>query len=160
MQTKIEFFAKMNPPTRTEQQHRVYIKNGRPIFVRDAKLREAISQIETAVEPFIPEEPIDEPVYVKIIWLFPYKKTEKKSNIGEVIEKPTRPDLDNLNKNLLDCLNEKFYKDDSLIVRLTTEKAWYETPGIYVKISTIDHNIFAGKIEAAISKSYLNNTEK
>jgi len=160
MDNKIEFFAPMEPPTRTEQQHRVYIRNGRPIFVRDAKLREAISQLEAAVEPYIPGEPINEPVYVKIIWLFPYRKTEKKSLIGEVIPKHTRPDIDNLNKNLLDCLNEKFIKDDSLIVRLTTEKAWYETPGIYVKIATIDPNIFAGKIEASVSKGYLHQKKE
>lgn len=153
---KIEFFCPMTPPTRTEQQHRVYIKNGRPIFVRDAKLREAISQLERAVAPYVPEEPIDKPVYVKIIWLFPYKKTEKKKNLGNVIPKGTRPDIDNLNKNLLDCLNEKFIKDDSLIVRLTTEKAWYEVPGIYVKIYEVDEDIFASKIESCVKKAYLN----
>ena len=152
---QVEFFAPMTPPTRTEQQHRVFFKNGRPVFFRDAKLREAISQLERAVAPYVPISPLEGAVYVKIIWCFPYRKTEKKSLIGEAIPKDTRPDIDNLNKNLLDVLNKKIIADDSQIVRLTVEKCWYHTPGIYVKVSQIDHQIFSGKVEACIEKAYL-----
>ena len=140
----------MIPPTRTEQQHRVYFRNGRAMFARDPKLLEAREQLANGVEQYIPDKPFTEPLAVSIFWVFPYKKSEKKSNIGQVIPKDTRPDIDNLNKNLLDVMNEKFWLDDSQVVRFTSAKAWYKEPGIFIKISPLDIKRFQKQIEGAV----------
>lgn len=114
---------------------------------------EAIEKIKNAISPFRPEAPVNGPVYIKIIWCFPYRKSERKAKLGEVIPKDTRPDIDNLNKNLLDILQkEQFITDDSNVVRLTTEKCWYETSGLYIKIMEIDPEIFGEKIEKCIQR--------
>lgn len=145
-----EFFLDIIPPTRTEQQHRVFVSNGHPVFYRDKRLREAREKIDTALEPYKPEEPLDCPVYVKIIWCFPYKKQVRKKDIGKAVPKDTRPDIDNINKNLLDSLNGRFIKDDAQITRLTIEKCWYKTPGIFIKILPLDREIFSNKVIRAV----------
>jgi Holliday junction resolvase RusA-like endonuclease len=44
------------------------------------------------------------------------------------------PDLDNLEKFVLDCYEGTFYKNDSQVVRLTSEKVFGEQDYVYIKI--------------------------
>ena len=48
----------------------------------------------------------------------------------------TRPDTDNLQKLLKDCMTQAgFWKDDAQVASELCEKFWAETPGIYIRIS-------------------------
>ena len=59
-----------------------------------------------------------------------------KINLGEY--RITKPDTDNLNKLLKDCMTEVcFWKDDSLVASEIIEKFWADKPGIYIKIEEL-----------------------
>lgn len=147
----MEFFMPMVPPTRTEQQHRVvFSKTGHPVFLRDPKLQKARELLAENLKPHIPEKPFEEPLAVSIFWVFPYKKSIPKKKIGKVIPKDTRPDIDNLNKNLLDVMNGNYWNDDSQVVRFTSAKAWYSEPGIFIRITPLDEERFDSQIQQAI----------
>jgi Holliday junction resolvase RusA-like endonuclease len=68
------------------------------------------------------------------------KNTSKKERIrmGEGLLRPTkRPDLDNYNKFLNDCLNKVVIVDDSLIVKLVSEKYYSDNPRVEIEISEV-----------------------
>jgi len=68
-----------------------------------------------------PDKPYDFPLYVEITFEYPFLKKHK----GEVdiLPKTTRPDLDNLEKMVLDGLVEAGYMvDDSLVCSKHTHK--------------------------------------
>ena len=50
----------------------------------------------------------------------------------------TKPDTDNLQKMLKDCMTlVGFWKDDALVASEITEKFWAEKPGIYIRIEEL-----------------------
>lgn len=52
----------------------------------------------------------------------------------------TRPDTDNLEKMLKDCMTEVgFWKDDALVVSETVYKIWSDEPtGISIELNALD----------------------
>ena len=67
-------------------------------------------------------------LYVK--WCFP---VTGKHRDGEY--KYTRPDTDNLQKLLKDCMTVcGYWKDDALVASEIVEKFWAKRPGIYIKV--------------------------
>lgn len=148
----IEFFEQMTPPTATAQQRKFFsLPDGKISSYLPKNVKEAKETLKNAVSRHAPESPYDCPVYVKIIWCFPYRKTEKKENIGKVIPKTTRPDTGNLNKMLYDIMTDcGYWVDDALIVRGTEEKCWYKKAGLYIKVLPIDER-FSEKIEDAVN---------
>ena len=52
----------------------------------------------------------------------------------------TRPDTDNLQKLLKDCMTRcGFWKDDAQVVREIVEKRWSDEPtGIFVEIKSLE----------------------
>ena len=70
-------------------------------------------------------------------WTFPFRKSERRSVVkaGLPILHTSRPDLDNLEKNLLDVLTRlNFWTDDSLVAVKLTSKWWGPVPGIDISI--------------------------
>ena len=52
--------------------------------------------------------------------------------------KTTRPDTDNLQKLLKDCMSDTgFWKDDALVASEIVEKFWAERPGIYIRVEEL-----------------------
>ena len=65
------------------------------------------------------------------VWRFPKGKSHKD---GEW--RVTRPDTDNLQKMLKDCMTKTgYWKDDAQVVREVVEKRWAEVPGIDIQIT-------------------------
>lgn len=62
-----------------------------------------------------------------------------RENIKELKEyRITKPDTDNLQKMLKDCMTlVGFWKDDALVASEITEKFWAEKPGIYIRIEEL-----------------------
>ena len=61
--------------------------------------------------------------------------------------KATRPDTDNLQKMLKDCMTKcGFWKDDALVVSEITEKFWAKTPGIFIRIEDVDNGAWGSQI--------------
>ena len=65
-------------------------------------------------------------------WCFP------RGRHGNGEYRTTRPDTDNLQKLLKDCMTAAgFWKDDALVASEIVEKFWADVPGIYVRIEEL-----------------------
>jgi len=125
----------MEPPTATAQEKSVRVINGRPVFFEPSRLKEAKKLLTGHLIVNSPDEPIEGAVALKTLWMFPKGKSHKD---GEW--RTTRPDTDNLQKMLKDCMTKTgFWNDDAQVVLEIVGKVWSEAPtGIYIEIIPID----------------------
>lgn len=129
----MQFFLSMDPPTKTQQEHRVGVsKNGKPFIYEDRELKEVRNKLYKALAKFAPDKPYDKAVRLIVKWCFPRKKH------GDGEYKITKPDTDNLNKMLKDEMTKLgFWTDDALVASEIIEKFWAEIPGIFIRIEEI-----------------------
>lgn len=115
----IDIFVDGNPPTRTAQQKGVSARNGYVHFYEKTEVRAAKDELAWKLAPYAPKIPLTGPVYLFIEWGFELKKQTRKE------WKTTRPDLDNLEKGLIDVMTRlMFWADDSQICwKITKKKA-------------------------------------
>lgn len=127
-----EFFMPMIPPTITHQEKQVTVKNGKPVFYEPPRLVNARVKLTAYLSKYAPESSYCGAVRLIVKWCFPKGRHRN----GEY--KTTKPDTDNLNKLLKDCMTEcGFWKDDALVASEICEKFWAETSGIYVRIDSL-----------------------
>lgn len=94
---------------------------------------------------YAPDEPFNCPIYVKILfWLKRPRIHYRTGKYSDCIKQnaplyhTNRPDIDNMVKFVADSLNGIFWKDDSIICRLDTLKAYTdETPSTEIVIREI-----------------------
>lgn len=128
----MEFFMAMKPPTVTHQEKQIRVVNGKPVFYEPAELRNARAKLRANLASQKPLSPYDKPLELVTTWCFPRGKHRD----GEY--RATKPDTDNLQKLLKDCMTEVgFWKDDCLVCREIVEKFWAEIPGIYIRIEEL-----------------------
>lgn len=128
------FFIPMVPPTVTAQEHKIGIRNGKPFIYEPAELRQARSKLVAHLGRFAPSEPFTGALRLMVKWCFP---SNDKHRNGEY--RTTRPDTDNLNKLLKDCMTKVgFFKDDALVASEIIEKFWADKPGIYISLETLE----------------------
>lgn len=131
------------PPTRTAQQKGAFSYIGRDgkahtRFYRKAEVQEAEAFLAGLLKPYKPEQPIEEPVALGVVFCFPYRASEKKSITRRALTVPhtVRPDLDNLEKGLLDTLTRLgFWRDDNLVWSKVTHKLRGPKPFLKIKIT-------------------------
>lgn len=129
----IEFFLPMIPPTVTAQEHKIMVRNGKPIFYDPPELKQARTKLMANLGKHVPERPYSSSVRLLVKWLFPIKG---KHFDGEY--KATKPDTDNLQKLLKDCMTKcGYWKDDALVASEIVEKFWAKTPGIYIRVEEL-----------------------
>lgn len=130
----IEFFIPLKKvPTVTQQQHRITVRNGKPIVYDSPELKAARQLFTDHLAKHTPNQMFTGSVRLITKWCFPITG---KHYDGEY--KYTKPDTDNLLKLFKDCLTAtKFWKDDALVVSEITEKFWSSIPGIYVRIEEL-----------------------
>ncbi|MGG2111936.1 RusA family crossover junction endodeoxyribonuclease [Lysinibacillus pakistanensis] len=128
-----EFFMSMVPPTTTHQQKQVTIQNGKPVFYEPAELKAARAKLMAYLGQHVPKSKYDSSIRLMVKWCFPITG---KHQDGEY--KYTKPDTDNLQKLLKDCMTTcGYWKDDALVVSEIVEKFWAKIPGIYIRIEEI-----------------------
>lgn len=97
--------------------------------------------------------PISGPVGMEIMFLFRPPKSwplwRRTAAIDGVLAPTARPDMDNLDKALLDALNGVAFDDDALISRHGAEKRFAEQDAIVVRIFMLDA-LPAGASRAAV----------
>lgn len=131
---KIHFFLPMIPPTVTHQQKKVHVVNGKPVHYEPAKLAAARSKLMAYLGKHKPEHLLRGPVRLIVKWCFPISG---KHTDGEW--KVTRPDTDNLQKLLKDCMTGAgFWKDDAQVCSEIVEKFWAAVPGIYIAAEELE----------------------
>ncbi len=129
---EIEFFLPMNPPTVTHQEKQMRIVNGKPRFYEPQELKNARAMMYDRLCRQKPAEPITGGERLVVKWCF----HRGRHRDGEY--RVTKPDTDNLQKLLKDCMTDAgFWKDDAQVCCEIVEKFWAEIPGIYVKVETV-----------------------
>ena len=131
----MNFFIATNPPTSTAQMKQVRVVKGKPIFYDPPAVKEARSVLSAHLAVHKPSKPLTGPISLRVLWLFP---KGKKHRNGEW--RITKPDTDNLQKLLKDCMTRcGFWKDDAQVVREIAEKRWSDDPcGIYSEIEELE----------------------
>ncbi len=130
---KTEFFMPMIPPTVTYQEKQVHVVKGKPIIYEPAELTAARLKLEAHLAKHVPKDKYTEGVRLIVKWLFP---TKRKHLAGTY--KTTKPDTDNLQKLLKDCMTKVgYWVDDALVVSEIIEKFWADKPGIYILIQEV-----------------------
>ena len=133
MAKKIEFFMAVIPPTVTAQEHKVSMVKGKPVFYDPPELKQAKAKLIGHLAKFTPEQKYDGPVRLVVKWCFPLS-----GNHYDGEYKHTKPDTDNLQKMLKDCMTScGFWKDDALVASEIVEKFWSIVPGIYIRVEAL-----------------------
>lgn len=130
-------------PTKATHQSSLRImksKSGRMFVGKFAKsgINSWIKEFEYSITKYKPPVPWDCPVQILIEFRFPWNKSTPKKYLNREEWKTTRPDLDNMEKVVLDSLTRTgFIVDDSIICHKTTSKKHSNHPGIFIKITQI-----------------------
>jgi Holliday junction resolvase RusA-like endonuclease len=120
----------------------VYIHNGKPSVLQRHRHSKwgTYNPSKQAQEQFakslvMPTVPISDLLEVELEFHFDMPKSYAK--MKNKPEHPTRCDLDNLIKFVLDALNKKLYQDDSQIVKITAVKKYDAEAKTVMKFITI-----------------------
>mgnify|MGYP000973546580 CR=1 FL=1 len=127
---EFEFFAPLKKiPTVTHQDKIISVKNGKPIIFDSPELKRAKRIFEDCLIEHIPNKKLEPPISVELVWCFPLEKNKVD---GDYYTK--KPDVDNLAKAFIDQMTKlKFWKDDSHVSRVISEKRYNSISGVYVK---------------------------
>ena len=129
----MEFFMAMIPPTITHQEKKVHLVNGRPRFYEPDELKAARQKLTAYLGQHVPEEPYQGGIQLIVKWCF---QTKGRHKDGEY--RITKPDTDNLQKLLKDCMTSVgYWSDDAQVASEIVEKFWAEIPGIYIRVTEL-----------------------
>lgn len=127
-----EFFMAMKPPTCTYQEKQVHVVNGKPVLYDPPEVRAARQKLTAHLAGHRPTEMYRCGIRLTVKWCFPKGRHRN----GEY--RTTKPDTDNLQKLLKDCMTAAgFWKDDALVASEIVEKFWADIPGIYIRIEEL-----------------------
>jgi len=128
---RTEFFMPMKPPTCTHQEKQVNWKT--KTFYEPAELKAVRSKLMAHLGQHVPAKKYTTAVRLITKWCFPITG---KHQDGEY--KTTKPDTDNLQKMLKDCMTDVgFWTDDALVASEIIEKFYAARPGIYIAIEEV-----------------------
>ena len=128
-----EFFMAMDPPTCTHQEKQVAVIKGKPVFYDPPEVKAAKQKLIGHLAKHRPRERYESGVRLLTTWCFP----KGRHRDGEY--RITKPDTDNLQKMLKDCMTTcGFWKDDALVASEFVEKFWADIPGIHIRIEELE----------------------
>ena len=129
----MNFFIAMHPPTATAQERKVKVINGKPIFYDPPAVKSAKELLSAYLAQHQPPQPMTGGLSLRVLWLFP------RGAHPHGAWRTTKPDTDNLQKMLKDCMTRVgFWEDDAQVAREIIEKRWSDEPcGIYIEIEPL-----------------------
>jgi Holliday junction resolvase RusA-like endonuclease len=128
-----EFFMPMEPPTVTHHDKMINFKMKK--IYDSPRLKQARLKLLAHLVQYKPAEPYDGAVRLTTKWLFRVPEDDERH--GQY--RTSKPDTDNLQKLLKDCMTTVgFWEDDAQVASEIIEKLWTgEVPGIYIKIEEV-----------------------
>lgn len=131
--SNMKIFLLLDPPRATAQMQKVSVVNGKPRFYKPPKVQKAKNDLIKHLKTFKPTKPMEGPLELHSTWRFP--KGRHKHNEWKI----TKPDTDNMEKMLKDCMTDLgFWMDDAQVVKETAEKMWSDEPtGIQIEINIL-----------------------
>ena len=129
----MNFFIAIHPPTATAQERKVKVINGKPIFYDPPAVKSAKELLSAYLAQHRPPQPLTGGLSLRVLWLFP------RGAHPHGAWRTTKPDTDNLQKMLKDCMTRAaFWEDDAQVAREIIEKRWSDEPcGIYIEIEPL-----------------------
>lgn len=125
---EVKFFVPMIPPTMTQQEHKVNVRNGKVQFYEPDELKAVRAKLSDSVGPHRPPAPMQGAVRLMVKWCFPIQGDHQD---GEY--RITKPDTDNIQKMLKDVMTKNgYWKDDAQVACEICEKFWAKIPGLYI----------------------------
>lgn len=129
----MEFFMPMLPPTVTFQEKELAIRNGKPVIFDGDRLKAAKEKLRAHLSLHAPKEPMSGALMLAVKWCYP---ADGKHPVHTW--KETKPDTDNLDKALKDCMEALgFFKNDAQVCVEHIEKFYNDVPGIYVQLENL-----------------------
>lgn len=112
---------------------RVTIRGGRPRAYTPEKTEKYENLVRLAfIEKYGEAVPASGPITIEIDAFFPipksFSKNKRQRALLGLVQKTTKPDLDNVQKAILDGLNGVAFADDSQIYEIHARKAFSTTP--------------------------------
>ena len=133
----LQFFMPMIPPTTTFQDKELAVRHGKPVIFDSAELIAVKAKLQGHLSKYIPAEPVTGPIRILVKWCYPATDAHPAGTW-----KITKPDSDNLQKALLDCMTRlKFWKDDAQVCSQIAEKFWSDVPGVFVYITQLEDSL-------------------
>ena len=136
--TEHQFFMAMIPPTVTHQEKQIRIitpSHGRPFpqYYEPPSLKEVRQKLTNYLCQHKLPVPWTGPIRLYTKWCFQATKQHKK-NTWRI----TKPDTDNLQKLLKDCMTDVgFWDDDAQVCSEIVEKFWSDIPGIWIRMEKL-----------------------
>ena len=128
-----EFFMAMDPPTCTHQEKQVAVIKGKPVFYDPSEVKAAKQKLMGHLVRHKPGKRYETGIRLITRWCFPGGRHRD----GEY--RITKPDTDNLQKLLKDCMTMcGFWKDAALVASALVGKFWADIPGIYIRIEELE----------------------
>ena len=133
---------------KAQGRHRTYTKGrgGRPLpfAIQVDPSKKDKENLRVVVQQQAPEQPLDGPLAVELSFYFPYRSGDYGTGRNAGILKESapiyhtvRPDCDNCIKLILDALKSVFWRDDSLISKLSATKCYDQKPRTEIVIETL-----------------------
>jgi len=133
---KLEFTLEIVPPTATAQEKKYAVVNGHLVAYDPKPVKDAKSLLMSSLKPFAPQVPLDGAIRLYCLWMW----SSKSHKAGTF--RTTKPDTDNLQKGLKDCMTKTgFWEDDAQVASETCEKFWGSTNGIYIRVEQITEGV-------------------
>lgn len=127
------FFMAMVPPTATQQEKKIGVRNGKPFTYPDEKWDKARDTLWAHLEPHRPAEPMTGGISMVTVWCFPKADGHEDGEPWTV-----KPDTDNLQKGLKDIMTRLgWWEDDALVADDRVVKIHSDVPGIRIDIEEI-----------------------
>lgn len=135
----MKFFLPMEPPTTTHQEKAIRVQRSRtgkvyPVVYEPPELKAARAKLTAAVAQHRPAQPMGGALRLLVKWCFP-----RTGNHMDGEYRTSKPDTDNLQKLLKDCMTARgYWKDDAQVASEICEKFWADVPGIYIEVQPLD----------------------
>ena len=134
MERIVNAFVACDPPTATSQQKGITMIGGKPHIYTKARIKQAKNDLAAMFAEHLPAEPLTGPVSVVIEFRCRHPKSHSQGRQRLEEPKPTAPDLDNLEKLLIDAIAPRAFVNDSQVAIKSSRKYWSPNPGITLEI--------------------------
>jgi len=137
---KIEFFVNGTP--KAQPRARAFAVGGSARVYDPGTAEGWKGLIALAAKPLVPPEPMEGPVWCELDFYFPRpQRLCRKKDPDGPIRHTAKPDRDNLEKAVTDCLKTlRFYKDDAQVCDGPVRK-WYVArggaPGVRISLDML-----------------------
>lgn len=118
-------------PTAQARARHGRTKSGLNVTFKSANQRANERTLEALLAPYAPKQPLSGPLVLEFVAALPVGKSDSKklreAKLTGLVAPEKKPDLDNILKNLMDCMTRlQFWTDDVQVVCLRCEKIYAE----------------------------------